>query len=83
MRCFFFYPATEAGLQKKALQYLVSFERRSTVFNVKFSDSSKLASPFWLHGIMVCDKCGSRMVGNSVSTRSKSGGQRYSLVADI
>lgn len=38
---------------------------------------NKTASPFWLRGIMVCDKCGSRMVGNSASTRSKSGGQRY------
>ncbi|MNW41899.1 hypothetical protein D3C74_190540 [compost metagenome] len=38
---------------------------------------TKPASPFWLRGIMVCDKCGSRMVGNSTSTRTKSGGQRY------
>lgn len=35
------------------------------------------ASPFWLRGIMVCDKCCSRMVGNSASTRTKSGGQKY------
>jgi len=35
------------------------------------------ASPFWLRGIMVCDKCGSKMVGNSASSRSKSGGQKY------
>jgi len=32
-------------------------------------------SPFWLRGVMVCDKCGSRMVGNSAS--SKTGGHRY------
>jgi DNA invertase Pin-like site-specific DNA recombinase len=38
---------------------------------------TKPASPFWLRGVMVCDKCGSRMVGNSTSTRTKSGGQRY------
>lgn len=37
----------------------------------------RTASPFWLRGIMVCDKCGSRMVGNSASTRTKSGGQKY------
>lgn len=34
-------------------------------------------SPFWLRGIFICDKCGSRMVGNSTSTRRKGGGQRY------
>lgn len=39
--------------------------------------SEKTGSPFWLRGIMVCDKCGSRMVGNSASTRTKSGGQKY------
>lgn len=38
---------------------------------------SKTASPFWLRGVMVCDKCGSRMIGNSASTRTKSGGQQY------
>jgi hypothetical protein len=38
---------------------------------------SKPASPFWLRGVMVCDKCGTKMVGNSASTRTKSGGQRY------
>ncbi|QNK57439.1 recombinase family protein [Paenibacillus sp. PAMC21692] len=38
---------------------------------------SKVASPFWLRGIMVCDKCGSRMVGNSNSARKKGGGQKY------
>lgn len=38
---------------------------------------SKTASPFWLRGIMVCDKCGSRMVGNSNSARKKGGGQKY------
>lgn len=39
--------------------------------------TEKAGSPFWLRGIMVCDKCGSRMVGNSASTRTKSGGQKY------
>lgn len=38
---------------------------------------TKPASLFWLRGVMVCDKCESRMVGNSTSTRTKSGGQRY------
>jgi len=38
---------------------------------------SRVASPFWLRGIMVCDKCGSRMVGNSNSARKKGGGQKY------
>ena len=38
---------------------------------------SKPASPFWLRGVMVCDKCGTKMVGNSASTRTKSDGQRY------
>ncbi|WP_290370458.1 recombinase family protein [Paenibacillus plantiphilus] len=44
---------------------------------------SKPISPFWLRGIMVCDKCGSRMVGNSTSTRTKSGGQRYYYTTPI
>ncbi|MDO3411492.1 recombinase family protein [Saccharibacillus sp. CPCC 101409] len=39
--------------------------------------SGKPASPFWLRGMMVCDKCGTRMVGNSTSSRTKSGGQKY------
>lgn len=34
-------------------------------------------SPFWLRGIMYCDRCGSKMVGNSNSSRQKGGGQRY------
>lgn len=38
---------------------------------------STTPSPFWLRGIMVCDKCGSRMVGNSTSSRKKGGGQKY------
>jgi site-specific DNA recombinase len=43
---------------------------------------TKMGSPFWLRGIMVCDKCGSRMVGNSASTRTKSGGQKYYSCGD-
>lgn len=38
---------------------------------------AKPTSPFWLRGTMVCDKCGTKMVGNSASTRTKSGGQKY------
>lgn len=34
-------------------------------------------SPFWLRGIMYCDRCGSKMVGNSSSTHKKNGGQKY------
>lgn len=37
----------------------------------------KKSSPFWLRGIFCCDKCGSRMVGNSTATTKKYGGQRY------
>ncbi|TBL69781.1 recombinase family protein [Paenibacillus thalictri] len=32
-------------------------------------------SPYWLRGIMVCDKCGSKMIGNVTS--AKTGGHRY------
>lgn len=38
---------------------------------------TKSHSPFWLRGFFTCDKCGSRMVGNSTSARKKGGGQRY------
>ncbi|GGH68719.1 integrase [Paenibacillus silvae] len=38
---------------------------------------SKLASPFWLRGVMVCEKCGSRMVGNSTSSKMKGGKKQY------
>lgn len=37
----------------------------------------KPTSPFWLRGIMTCDKCGSRMVGNSTSDKMKGGRKRY------
>ncbi|MEK4205015.1 MULTISPECIES: recombinase family protein [Paenibacillus] len=37
----------------------------------------KPTSPFWLRGTFTCDKCGSRMVGNSTSTTKKYGGQKY------
>lgn len=34
-------------------------------------------SPFWLRGMMWCDKCGSKMVGNSSSSRKPNGGHKY------
>jgi site-specific DNA recombinase len=37
----------------------------------------KPASPFWLRGTMTCDKCGSRLVGNSTSSKMKSGKKQY------
>ncbi|MEK3726211.1 recombinase family protein [Paenibacillus sp. FSL H8-0034] len=37
----------------------------------------KPSSPFWLRGTMTCDKCGSRMIGNSTSTRMKGGRKQY------
>jgi site-specific DNA recombinase len=37
----------------------------------------KPTSPFWLRGTMTCDRCGSRMIGNSTSKRMKGGGQQY------
>lgn len=37
----------------------------------------KPASPFWLRGIFTCDKCGSKMVGNSTASTKKYGGQKY------
>lgn len=38
---------------------------------------TKPHSPFWLRGIFVCDKCGSRMVGNSTSSKYKGGKTQY------
>ncbi|MGG2197856.1 recombinase family protein [Paenibacillus validus] len=40
---------------------------------------TKPHSPFWLRGMLYCDKCGSRMVGNSTSTTKVHGGQKYYL----
>lgn len=40
---------------------------------------TKPHSPFWLRGILYCDKCGSRLVGNSTSTTKVHGGQKYYL----
>lgn len=34
-------------------------------------------SPYWLRGMMFCDKCGSKMVGNSCSSRKPNGGHKY------
>ncbi|RAV02722.1 recombinase family protein [Paenibacillus sp. YN15] len=40
---------------------------------------TKPHSPFWLRGMLFCDKCGSRLVGNSTSTTKVHGGQKYYL----
>ncbi|WP_172198100.1 recombinase family protein [Saccharibacillus qingshengii] len=37
----------------------------------------RAASPFWLRGVMICDKCGSPMVGNSTSSKMKGGRKQY------
>lgn len=37
----------------------------------------KPTSPFWLRGTMTCDKCGSRLVGNSTSSKMKGGKKHY------
>jgi DNA invertase Pin-like site-specific DNA recombinase len=37
----------------------------------------KPSSPFWLRGIMTCGKCGTPMVGNSTSSKVKSGKRQY------
>ncbi|MFD1773885.1 recombinase family protein [Paenibacillus rhizophilus] len=43
---------------------------------------SKPASPFWLRGVMVCDKCGSRMVGTQLlhGVKAAGNGIMYSVV---
>jgi site-specific DNA recombinase len=40
---------------------------------------TKPHSPFWLRGMLYCDKCGSRLVGNSTATTKVHGGQKYYL----
>jgi site-specific DNA recombinase len=40
---------------------------------------TKPHSPFWMRGFLYCDKCGSRIVGNSTSTTKVHGGQKYYL----
>jgi site-specific DNA recombinase len=37
----------------------------------------KANSPYWLKGMMYCDKCGSRMLGHTTSTTKTYGGQKY------
>lgn len=37
----------------------------------------KANSPYWLKGMMRCDKCGSRMLGHTTSTTKTYGGQKY------
>lgn len=37
----------------------------------------KPSSPFWLRGTITCDKCGSRLVGNSTSSKMKGGKKHY------
>lgn len=39
----------------------------------------KATSPYWLKGIIHCDKCGSRMLGHTTSSTKSYGGQKYYL----